>query len=638
MHPTKTRTRTHAGRPQRATSTFSQELVLVVPEEAEIVEAELLEGQPPDISTNRALMKAALDALFSEDGSRLVPPPLTAVSPLHETGPVTEQQKRKATLLAMVNQLVQDHAQSKTTGASYGSHLRAWRSWCTETDQPELPFDPQRVMEFIVHYAFERDEHGEAVRDDEGDLVPVVSAGTVSQRLAALNKAAEYLGLPQPGQNPGVRLMMTGLRRLIGVGRRHEKDALDLSLVERCIAVTSGATFLDARSRAAVLLRARTGASTGQLQRLRWTDLRAERGEEDLWRGPATGLKVTLAPTHRYGKPRTITVRPHRNPDLCLVEALRSLRQLSQNLSDEVFTHPRGKASRAGKTLASQPLTRQALHLLVLQAVGDASWDDLPQMNDRALATVLAAHSPVDPLIQVRNTALLLTGFYTALRRSNLASLRWRDLDDRGTDAKRGGVTVSVYRTKTDPEGTRKIKWLPQLPPSTSKTCPATAMRAWQSALATALGRMPHPDEPVFVSLHRSGSVKRNQSGALQGISGQDICDIVQQLTVAAGLDEEPPAKNRKDAASTGIETTMSNRRKPQHRRKYGAHSLRIGFVTECFTDNKIPVADVQAVTDHKSVGVLMDYYRRVNDAENNPARTLANLLASKESAPIAEG
>lgn len=633
MSTTRTRRRPYSARTRPQRPTFSQELVLVVPNEAEIVEAELLEDNAPDISTNKALMKEALDALFSEDGSRLVPPPLAAVSPLHAVGPATEQQKRRAELLAMVNQVVQDHAQSKATGASYGSHLRAWRAWCAEENEPELPFDPQRVMEFIVYYAFERDEEGQAVRDDDGGLIPVVKANTVSQRLAALNKAAEYLGLPQPGKNPGVRLLMQGLRRLIGTGRRYEKDALDLARLEKCIAATSGATYHDVRARAAVLMRARTGATTGQLHRLHWTDIAPERSDQsqDLWQGPAVGLKITLAPTHRYGKPRTVTVRPHRNADLCLFEELRSLRQFGNRTTAEVFAHP-----EASEGLSGKPLTRQALHLIVLQAVGDASWDDLPTMNDRALATVLAEHKPADPLIQVRNTALLLTGFYTALRRSNLAALRWRDIEDQGKDPREGGVTVSVYKTKTDQEGTHKVKWLPQMPLTAHNTCPATAMRAWKAALTQALGRSPRPDEPVFVSLHRSGSLKRSKSGELLGISGEDICDTVQQLTFAAGLDKAPKKSVKKSKSSTGEREAArgkSNKRKAPHRRKYGAHSLRVGYVTECLTDDKLSIATVQAVTDHKSVGVLLDYHRRVNSAKRNPSRLLVNILAGDEEA-----
>ncbi len=54
----------------------------------------------------------------------------------------------------------------------------------------------------------------------------------------------------------------------------------------------------------------------------------------------------------------------------------------------------------------------------------------------------------------------------------------------------------------------------------------------------------------------------------------------------------------------------------------FGAHSLRSGFVTEAGKQGK-PIGDVMAMTTHKSVKILMEYYQSGNVLNN----TAADLL-----------
>ncbi len=90
-------------------------------------------------------------------------------------------------------------------------------------------------------------------------------------------------------------------------------------------------------------------------------------------------------------------------------------------------------------------------------------------------------------------------------------------------------------------------------------------------------------------------------------LTGDGVNEVVQRLATAAGL-----------------ATTTVNGRHP-----YGAHSLRAGFITEALRDNKLSIEDVQDVTDHKSIQILLGYRREVNAAQRNGSRKLLHALGS---------
>lgn len=543
---------------------------------AEIIEGELVvENQQPSFSD--VSIDALLDAFIDERG-RLVPARLAERLPLL---PAAGRNREKALSRARQLDDLRANAWADGTLVTYGSAVRAWRDWCRREDVPALPFDPKRVADHLVELAF-RWQGDQLLRDALGQPLPAVTAGTVNNRLSGLNKAAEFVGLPRPGDNIGVRELMRGIRRTLGNDHSLRKSALDLKGVVRCLEAATGAGFASARNRALVLLRARTGATAGQLARLHWADVSLG----------ADGVDLELAPTSRYGSTRTVTIRRHRNPLVCLVQALQSLRRISPQL-EYVLTSPTGG-----------PLTRQAVHLVVDGAKsGGGAWKELPRRSDRELAALLETTCPVTPLAEARDRALLLTGFYTARRRSELSALNWRDLTDHAGD----GWEMRVRRSKTDQEGRGVTKWLPQADPGSDAPCPATALREYHRALSASLGRRPDPAEAVFVALTSGGSLTLAHDGGVTRITGSGINDIVQRLTVAAGL-----------AASVA------------ERNPYGGHSLRAGFVTEALRDDKLTIAEVQEVTDHKSVDVLMTYRREVNAANHNASRKLLGALSKK--------
>lgn len=560
---------------------------------AEVVEAELV-GDVADLpSFNEVSVDHILDSFLNTRGW-LVPARLAELTDPGESATEAEHRLNRAKLLDELRA----SAWADGTLANYGGHVRAWRAWCSDEGISALPFRPDAVANFLLDYAFVFNEQTEDFeRDADGGLLPAVTAGSVGNRVAALNLAAGFIGLPRPGDNPGIQELLRGIRRRLGTAPEHRKAALDLDRLNACLAAATGARYTAARTRAAVLARARTGATAGQLASLVWADVTLD----------AERVTLELAPAHRYGKACSIVIPAHPNADLCLAHALRQLRKMDVRLG-RVFARPpvttprrpsAGTPQRSAGRASGGPMTRQALHHAVdAAATSVGGWEALPGLPDRELARLLDAECPATPLAVARDQALLLSGFWTAGRRSNLSALNWRDITDHGVD----GIGVRFRRSKTDQEGHGRTKWLPKAPPGSDKACPATAMCAWREQLTAALGRAPREDEPVFVQLTGAGTLKVHATGRPARLTGEGINDVVQRLVVAAGLTGKP---------------------KRGERNPYGAHSLRAGFVTEAFRTDRLSILDVQEVTDHKTVDVLVTYRREVQAPTNNAARRM---------------
>lgn len=164
-----------------------------------------------------------------------------------------------------------------------------------------------------------------------------------------------------------------------------------------------------------------------------------------------------------------------------------------------------------------------------------------------------------------RDRALILLGFAGAFRRSELVALQVKNLD--WVD---GGLAVWVERSKTDQESLGA--WV-RIGSDGSLFDPVVAVRHW-------LDLAEINDGPVFRPIHRSGAVFP------RAMVPQVVIDVVLKALKAADLDP-----------------TL-----------YGAHSLRAGFVTECFQQG-VGLDKIMAVTRHKSVAVAMGYNRPADPA-----------------------
>lgn len=160
-----------------------------------------------------------------------------------------------------------------------------------------------------------------------------------------------------------------------------------------------------------------------------------------------------------------------------------------------------------------------------------------------------------------RDRAILLLGFASGLRRSELVGLDLEDVRD-----EKAGVVLSVRRSKTDQEGAGRE--VPVHHGRRRSTCPVRALEDWIVERAIWPG-------PLFCLVSSAGSVQRRR------LSGSAIAAVVQSAAKRAGLDPS----------------------------KYGGHSLRSGLATAAAAAGA-PELAIAARTGHASLEMLRRYVR----------------------------
>lgn len=184
----------------------------------------------------------------------------------------------------------------------------------------------------------------------------------------------------------------------------------------------------------------------------------------------------------------------------------------------------------------------------------------------------LLAQVDGDRLIGIRDRALLLVGFASALRRSELVGL---DLSD--VRLERDGLSLNVRHSKTDQDG--EGHEVNVLYGSDPKTCPVRALQAWLDESRISQG-------PLFRGMDRHGNIRPTR------LTERIVGFIVKTYAEAAGL---------------------------EHPETYGGHSLRSGFATSAARAGKTE-AQIMRQTRHKSVTVARRYIREGTKWENHAA------------------
>jgi site-specific recombinase XerD len=202
----------------------------------------------------------------------------------------------------------------------------------------------------------------------------------------------------------------------------------------------------------------------------------------------------------------------------------------------------------------------------IRRELGVAPKRKAPATVDRLAAMV--SHADPDTLKGLRDRALLLFGFASALRRSELVALAVEDLEH--TER---GLLVCVRRSKTDQEGRGHQRAV--IYGTRSELCPVKAVSRWIEAADIKSGL-------VFRSVTRHGHV----NGSL---STRAVAEIVKTYARLAGLDPG----------------------------EFAGHSLRAGFVTSAA--EKGATADrIMDHTGHKSVAMVRTYTRRADAFANH--------------------
>lgn len=233
-----------------------------------------------------------------------------------------------------------------------------------------------------------------------------------------------------------------------------------------------------------------------------------------------------------------------------------------------------------------------------------------PMMLPELRRIIKAADPTVFPggVIALRDRALLLFGFAGAFRRSELAGLILGDVWLHSED----GLHVRLRSSKTDQEGKGRVKALPY--GSEPLTCAPCAFVHWVRALVAAQSGRPAvmrmlweldeehhvcrdglPErhelvewDPLFRPVMKNGAPHRRR------ISGEVVNDVVKRRLTAVGIDPT----------------------------KFGAHSLRAGFVTTALT-NGASYHEIMRQTDHKDPATVEVYAREHAPLTNNAVTKL---------------
>lgn len=265
---------------------------------------------------------------------------------------------------------------------------------------------------------------------------------------------------------------------------------------------------------------------------------------------------------------RTAMPAPADLVELYCVDLLRRGRKVTT-----VMRHIRGIQYQHRTTGHENPITASVRQLLSgarrILAQRPAQKEALLTEDIRAMVAAIDRTAPIG----ARNAALLLFGFASALRRSSLARLELRDLTFTPE-----GLLVVIRWEKQDREGKTREIAIPL--GRRAATCPVRAMKRWLGFRG---------DEPglVFTRVHRGHT-------SPEGLLGNRIGQIVQEAAAAVNLD----------------------------RSKYGAHSLRAGFVTEALERGTNELA-IARHTGHRSLDTLRLYVRSRSLFRGNACRAL---------------
>lgn len=277
-----------------------------------------------------------------------------------------------------------------------------------------------------------------------------------------------------------------------------------------------------------------------------WRMFLAWCGRRDRQALPATPETLTLYLTDLLGQGKKITTARRRQ---CAIVHEHRVRGLASPATSETRELLNGaQRLRGEKPRQMRPITVRELRRM---SIGLARLGTPKAMRDRAL---------------------LVLGFASALRRSNLAALNLADVE-----FCRQGVVLSVDREKQDQDGKGRLIGLVR--GRHTNTCPVRVLRAWLRVR----GANPGPLFPRLDPKHEG-----------LPLDGECVCRVVKQSLMRIGID---PAD-------------------------YGAHSLRSGFVTAA-GEAHLGELVIARQTGHRSMQVLRRYFRRSDIWRSNPSASL---------------
>lgn len=176
----------------------------------------------------------------------------------------------------------------------------------------------------------------------------------------------------------------------------------------------------------------------------------------------------------------------------------------------------------------------------------------------RAISLKLAEENTI---VSIRNRAILVVGFCSALRSASLVSLQLADVEFEPR-----GAVLHIRREKNDQEGEGRLIGLPH--GKHAETCPVHCLVQWIAHRGAFPG-------PLFTHRRKSAGINR-------ALTAEHIGIVVKKSLRKIGVDP------------TG----------------YSSHSLRAGLVTAAGEEN-ISDLIIQRQTGHRSTAMVRRYFRR---------------------------
>jgi integrase len=174
--------------------------------------------------------------------------------------------------------------------------------------------------------------------------------------------------------------------------------------------------------------------------------------------------------------------------------------------------------------------------------------------------------------LSTRDRAIVLVALVTGLRRSELAALRWADVEPTSE-----GLLAWVRRSKTDQAGEGRPVAVPR---GRGPACPVRALRDLRT--------------------RREVDGEAEPNASVFGCEGRTIARVIKRVAELAG--EDP--------------------------RQFGAHSARAGMMTTA-SEAGVDLAGIMGQSGHASTSVALGYIRPAEQARNPAARAVVNLLVA---------
>lgn len=194
-------------------------------------------------------------------------------------------------------------------------------------------------------------------------------------------------------------------------------------------------------------------------------------------------------------------------------------------------------------------------------------------VDGNALRRLLWTLGERETLMEKRDAALFLVGWWGGLRKSEIVSFKVEDIT---YTAK--GVELVLRKSKTDQQGAGRVIILPAQ--MDQDVCPVAALETWLKASGIVSG-------PIFLGLNRTGS---KVLGTVR-LSPRSVGRIFDGRAKAAGL-----------------------------RGQWSPHGLRAGFITEAVKQGASTIA-IASQTGHSPTGpTLLGYVRAASAWEINAA------------------